>query len=327
MLLPSLEKFNPDLLFISAGFDAHFDDMYHFLTEDDLHWVTEQLCAVADRCGDYGATSGGSGARKAGSCAVVSVLEGGYSLSTPIPVSAATGAGAGKGHKSGRVAAATAAGVAGTGIGVGVAAVSATASVVPPAAEATAPTTSREVLGRGGRLKAKKDKAGGDASSATACVPPPVPVPVAVAAHALPPASVVPVHAPSHPQPLAITPAKPPAPAPSSGLEDRGEHAADACAAMHVVSSPATVTGTSAAPTAAAGPAAVGGIPMAAATLPANVSRPQQQPPSMHTMYAQRPGDGGLVKGYVLIDDAGAHPMCFNILYFIDFICYVFILR
>lgn len=43
-LLPALRSFRPDLVFISAGFDAHVDDMYHFLTEADMHWVTQQIC-------------------------------------------------------------------------------------------------------------------------------------------------------------------------------------------------------------------------------------------------------------------------------------------
>lgn len=33
MLLPALHAFEPTLLFISAGFDAHSDDLYHFLSE------------------------------------------------------------------------------------------------------------------------------------------------------------------------------------------------------------------------------------------------------------------------------------------------------
>ena len=61
--------FAPDLLFISAGFDAHFDDLYHYLTEEDYHWLTEQLCTTV-------IPQGGK---------VISILEGGYSLSSPIP--------------------------------------------------------------------------------------------------------------------------------------------------------------------------------------------------------------------------------------------------
>lgn len=84
-LLPQLERFRPDLLFISAGFDAHVDDMYHFLTEQDMHWVTEQLCAVVERVNGIG---------------VISVLEGGYSLAAPhlgkekkLPTSVSAGVG------------------------------------------------------------------------------------------------------------------------------------------------------------------------------------------------------------------------------------------
>ena len=68
-LLPPLRAFAPDLLIISAGFDAHYDDMYHYLTEEDFRWLTEQLCEIAT-------SQGGR---------VLSVLEGGYSLSSPVP--------------------------------------------------------------------------------------------------------------------------------------------------------------------------------------------------------------------------------------------------
>ena len=71
MLLPRLVEFKPDLLFISAGFDALHDDMYHFLSEHDVHWLTDQLRSVT-------ASGGGRG--------VISVLEGGYSLSSPVPM-------------------------------------------------------------------------------------------------------------------------------------------------------------------------------------------------------------------------------------------------
>jgi hypothetical protein len=59
-LLPRLCEFAPDLLLFSAGFDAHYDDMYHYLDEDDIHWLTTTVAGTAKR--------------------VVSVLEGGYSL-------------------------------------------------------------------------------------------------------------------------------------------------------------------------------------------------------------------------------------------------------
>jgi acetoin utilization deacetylase AcuC-like enzyme len=66
-LLPALEKFAPDLLIISAGFDAHEKDPLGGLnfTDDDYHWITQELMAVAAK------TARGR---------VVSVLEGGYSL-------------------------------------------------------------------------------------------------------------------------------------------------------------------------------------------------------------------------------------------------------
>jgi len=67
-LLPQLQEFQPDLLLISAGFDAHYDDFYHFLTEADYHWLTQQLCEVTERGGGK----------------VISILEGGYSLSAPV---------------------------------------------------------------------------------------------------------------------------------------------------------------------------------------------------------------------------------------------------
>jgi acetoin utilization deacetylase AcuC-like enzyme len=74
MLLPGLEAFRPDLLLMSTGLDAHYDDAYHFLSEDDVHWVTQHLCELMDRVGGKG---------------VVSVLEGGYSLTSaenaPVP--------------------------------------------------------------------------------------------------------------------------------------------------------------------------------------------------------------------------------------------------
>ncbi len=66
--LPALEKFAPQLIVISAGFDGHReDDMGNLaLVEADYEWVTQQLMAVARRhCQGR----------------VVSCLEGGYALS------------------------------------------------------------------------------------------------------------------------------------------------------------------------------------------------------------------------------------------------------
>ena len=66
-LLPALRKFAPNLLIISAGFDAHYKDPLGGLsfTDGDYYWITKELMAVADE------TAEGR---------VVSILEGGYSL-------------------------------------------------------------------------------------------------------------------------------------------------------------------------------------------------------------------------------------------------------
>ena len=66
--LPRLRAFNPEMIFISAGFDAHYeDDMASLgLVESDYAWVTEQIKQVA------GESAKGR---------IVSVLEGGYALS------------------------------------------------------------------------------------------------------------------------------------------------------------------------------------------------------------------------------------------------------
>ncbi|MGH8675252.1 MAG: histone deacetylase family protein [Burkholderiales bacterium] len=66
--IPALERFSPQLLIFSAGFDAHAEDDMAMLrlVDDDYGWVTAQLKAVADR-----------DARGR----IVSMLEGGYSLS------------------------------------------------------------------------------------------------------------------------------------------------------------------------------------------------------------------------------------------------------
>jgi acetoin utilization deacetylase AcuC-like enzyme len=66
--LPALEAFKPQMIFVSAGFDAHReDDLGQLaLVEDDYAWITRQLVDVA--------------ARHAGG-RLVSCLEGGYSLS------------------------------------------------------------------------------------------------------------------------------------------------------------------------------------------------------------------------------------------------------
>jgi acetoin utilization deacetylase AcuC-like enzyme len=67
VILPQLRKFAPELIIVSAGFDAHFRDPLASLNlkAEDFGWVTRQLMEVAD---------GSAGGR------IVSVLEGGYDL-------------------------------------------------------------------------------------------------------------------------------------------------------------------------------------------------------------------------------------------------------
>ncbi len=67
--LPALEKFQPEIVFVSAGFDAHRDDdMSHVsLTDADFRWVTEQIVQVAGI---------------SASDRIVSALEGGYELNS-----------------------------------------------------------------------------------------------------------------------------------------------------------------------------------------------------------------------------------------------------
>jgi acetoin utilization deacetylase AcuC-like enzyme len=51
MWMPALEEFKPQMIFISAGFDAHReDDLGQLgLVEADYEWITKQLVAVAQR--------------------------------------------------------------------------------------------------------------------------------------------------------------------------------------------------------------------------------------------------------------------------------------
>jgi len=66
-ILPRLSDFRPELIVISAGFDAHMRDPLANLNldEGDFAWATRKIMDVADRCADG---------------RVVSVLEGGYDL-------------------------------------------------------------------------------------------------------------------------------------------------------------------------------------------------------------------------------------------------------
>jgi acetoin utilization deacetylase AcuC-like enzyme len=66
-VLPRVAEHRPDLLLISAGFDAHRDDPLGGLAleTEDFAWITQELCDVAERHAQG---------------RVVSVLEGGYDL-------------------------------------------------------------------------------------------------------------------------------------------------------------------------------------------------------------------------------------------------------
>src|SRR6202035_5184369 len=66
-ILPALDAFRPELVLISAGFDAHRSDPLAQLLfdEEDYTWITEKLIEIADR------RAGGR---------LVSTLEGGYDL-------------------------------------------------------------------------------------------------------------------------------------------------------------------------------------------------------------------------------------------------------
>lgn len=65
--LPELERYRPELVIVSAGFDAHVADPLAglMLVDDDYAWVTTQIVDLADR------HAGGR---------IVSALEGGYEL-------------------------------------------------------------------------------------------------------------------------------------------------------------------------------------------------------------------------------------------------------
>jgi acetoin utilization deacetylase AcuC-like enzyme len=66
--LPALERFEPQLIYVSAGFDAHREDPLAGLklVEADYAWVTRELVAVAQRHAQG---------------RIISTLEGGYALS------------------------------------------------------------------------------------------------------------------------------------------------------------------------------------------------------------------------------------------------------
>jgi acetoin utilization deacetylase AcuC-like enzyme len=71
VVLPAAREFNPDLIFISAGFDSHRDDLYSELPLDYEHYsyMTRKLVDLAESCSDG---------------RIISVLEGGYTISVLI---------------------------------------------------------------------------------------------------------------------------------------------------------------------------------------------------------------------------------------------------
>jgi acetoin utilization deacetylase AcuC-like enzyme len=66
--LPALENFKPEMILISAGFDAHREDLLGgmALVEADYAWITHEMMALAARHSQQ---------------RIVSMLEGGYNLS------------------------------------------------------------------------------------------------------------------------------------------------------------------------------------------------------------------------------------------------------
>jgi len=66
--MPALEELRPQMIFVSAGFDAHVEDDMAGLrfTEADYAWVTQRIKEVADKYAEG---------------RIVSMLEGGYALS------------------------------------------------------------------------------------------------------------------------------------------------------------------------------------------------------------------------------------------------------
>ena len=66
-VFPKIRSFSPDLILLSAGFDAHIDDPLAELKwdVDDFVWITREVCNLATDCC---------------SSRVVSILEGGYNL-------------------------------------------------------------------------------------------------------------------------------------------------------------------------------------------------------------------------------------------------------
>jgi acetoin utilization deacetylase AcuC-like enzyme len=68
-ILPQLVAFNPDIIFLSSGFDGHKAEQVNWgylgLLEHDYEWLTEKIVKVANTCCEG---------------RIVSVLEGGYNF-------------------------------------------------------------------------------------------------------------------------------------------------------------------------------------------------------------------------------------------------------
>jgi len=67
LIFPALKQFKPELILLSAGFDAHKDDPLASiqLEKQDYQWLTKEIMKIANSCCDG---------------KIISVLEGGYNL-------------------------------------------------------------------------------------------------------------------------------------------------------------------------------------------------------------------------------------------------------
>ena len=65
--IPALNQFKPDIILVSAGFDAHIEDGISQLQliDNDYWWISQQIRKIA---------------RKYSQDRIISVLEGGYAL-------------------------------------------------------------------------------------------------------------------------------------------------------------------------------------------------------------------------------------------------------
>ena len=90
IVVPSLRRFQPNLILISAGFDAHYKDPLESLNFQSLtyHAMVKALLDVAKECRGNGDSNGGSGGGGGGAdennnstnTKCIAVLEGGYNL-------------------------------------------------------------------------------------------------------------------------------------------------------------------------------------------------------------------------------------------------------